>query len=62
MKFEWQVISRDETDYILTCAERSKVIGGWLVINRTGIPVRDEQVISESMVFIPDPKHEWSIE
>lgn len=46
LPFKWEKIEID--------AWRAKVVGGWVLqtINNQ----------SESMVFIPDPNHEWRIE
>lgn len=43
---------------------RLKVYGGWIVHNHNTYFDSNEYVItsSESMVFVPDPKHEWEIE
>lgn len=37
---------------------RVKVFGGWIVISTTILPKGE---VSESMVFIPDPNHQWTI-
>jgi hypothetical protein len=59
MKFEWEMIDNNTVDkkhFAIT--HRAKVIGGWIVHNATKLP----NVGSESMVFIPDPNHEWTLE
>lgn len=49
--FEWENI--DDNQYGET--ERAKVFGGWIIY-------RSVNQLIISMVFIPDPKHEWEIE
>ncbi len=56
MNFEWVEIDFIEDAEIRTW--RAKVIGGWLV--RTECWDKDMGQ-SESMVFLPDLKHEWEI-
>ena len=51
---DWQLITK-EGEYAVY---RAKVFGGWLLQNHaysygTGI--------AQSLLFIPDPKHEWSL-
>ena len=36
---------------------RAKVFGGWIVKSSRDV----YNAVSESMVFIPDPKHEWEM-
>lgn len=57
--FEWEdlISSIDDSSGFITC--RAKVIGGWLVKNLVWDSV--DKVQSESLVFLPDPKHEWEI-
>jgi hypothetical protein len=50
MKFEWQKIEK--------YTRRAKVFGGWIIHSFDSV----EDSLSESMVFIPDPKHEWDLE
>lgn len=57
MKFEWETIKYDRDS---AGTYRAKVIGGWLVKSRTGHFAASPR--SETMVFIPDAKHEWTIE
>lgn len=55
MKFKWEKLA----EY----TRRAKVYGGWLV--HVWTPVDNDSlgdVVSEAMVFIPDPKHEWVID
>ena len=58
MKFEWESIS--ETQKHTTC--RAKVHGGWIINCLTNVIDNSGYNTSESMVFIPDPKHEWTVE
>ncbi len=59
MKFEWEMLSRNEKHINGCVTERAKVIGGWIV--RTICWDGDYQCQSESSVFIPDPEHKWKI-
>ncbi len=58
MKFEWENILAIGTPHQATINLRAKVIGGWVLKN---IYYRGK-LRYENMVFIPDPKHEWSID
>lgn len=40
-------------------SNRAKVFGGWVF--RTVYFEQEENIYSESSVFIPDPQHEWVI-
>ena len=56
--FEWEnlnskTIAKDHFYF----TDRAKVIGGWIVNNRTCAGQRGH----ESMVFIPDQNHEWMV-
>lgn len=56
IKFEWEEMCDQYT-------HRAKVIGGWIV--RSYNFLSDDNSfgsVSECLVFIPDPKHEWEIE
>lgn len=56
MKFEWEQLGE-------TTTKRAKVIGGWLVSNTPryshDVILEDAVPFATSMVFVPDPKHEW---
>lgn len=58
-KIEWQWEKLDEGTY------RAKVIGGWLIMHVNQCIVNDskkrEMAISESMCFIADRDHEWTV-
>lgn len=58
-QIEWEWEKLDETTF------RSKVIGGWLVLHCTHTIItsdkKREMVRSESMQFVADRDHEWSI-
>ena len=55
MKFLWETVSKG---YF-----RAKVFGGWVLHSSRYEYESDMNVsISESMVFIPDPRHEWVID
>lgn len=56
MKFEWEIILENANSTI----SRARIDGcGWLVNSLTESPTKQ---LSESMVFVPDPEHKWSIE
>lgn len=57
MKFEWETIYASKGNHHVTT--RAKVFGGWLVKHRSIPPNSD---LIASMVFVPDPNHEWEIE
>jgi len=47
--FEWEQLTPE--------TQRAKVIGGWLVSRYT----QDVDGVSEAIVFVPDPNHEWRV-
>lgn len=55
MKFEWEELNK--------VMKRAKVHGGWILrsFNYT-TDNKDVYSQSQSMVFIPDPNHEWEID
>jgi hypothetical protein len=53
MKFQWEQIAED--------TRRARVFGGWIVQNLLFKEGERGVFMSESSVFIPDLKHEWSI-
>ena len=55
-QFEWETIAYAE-GFSNTC--RAKVFRGWLVRNQTFDSDAEIFAQSESMVFIPDPSHQW---
>lgn len=64
MKFEWEVLVCGTDNEGGCITHRAKVIGGWIVKNMCWADSpggKDSPVQSESMVFIPDPNHEWEI-
>lgn len=63
MKFEWERLEDQSFEhYTHFTTLRAKVIGGWII--RTNEYTFDEPSVaaSESLVFVPDPKHEWVID
>jgi hypothetical protein len=62
IKFDWEIIygvpNLSESDGGNTTA-RARVPGGWLV--RCLCWCDNNHVQSESMIFLPDKKHEWEI-
>lgn len=61
MNFFWDEIysiSDLNMDFI---TERAMVFGGWLVRSRHWEKAERLECTSESMVFVPDPNHEWII-
>lgn len=61
MKFEWEILVNSNTPSLLLFTKRGKVFGGWIV-NNINYLNDNNQSISESMVFIPDPEHKWSVD
>lgn len=61
MKFKWEVLHIISQEKCGSSTHRVRVFGGWLVSNKSIIEDKN-QTISESMVFVPDPNHEWTIE
>jgi hypothetical protein len=58
MKFEWENLFYHHTaNDKFAFTDRAKVFGGWLVLNKICAGSRAH----ESMVFVPDPNHEWEI-
>lgn len=55
IKFEWEEIFSSPDGRNFTY--RAKVFGGWIISSYTYATTP-----AESMVFIPDPNHEWEIE
>jgi hypothetical protein len=56
--FEWEKINKNLISYTY----RAKVIGGWIVNNFSYDQTKEQTLpISESTVFVPDPKHEWEV-
>jgi len=58
MKFEWENIDRSIDRLCPTVTNRAKVIGGWII----HIGTVANSFHSQSLVFIPDPNHEWVID
>lgn len=59
MKFEWETIHHNHVDdKHFTYTDRAKVFGGWVVNSRTCAGNKAH----ESMVFVPDEFHDWTIE
>ena len=52
IKFEWEDLKQG--------ALRAKVIGGWVL--RSWGAYEESGSVSEAMVFISDPNHEWEVE
>ncbi len=71
MGFEWEEIycAEDSMENVFTLTYRAKVFGGWIVrnivllaIDHVDNPNTDYwERANISMVFVPDPKHEWEI-
>lgn len=68
IKFEWEQFFNKSTDTLACVTARSKVIGGWIIVNRTNGALKSIATgnlsisASESMVFIPDPEHLWEVD
>ena len=52
--FEWEELDN--------YTERLKVIGGWIIKSENSLYENGKWALSESMVFVPDPNHEWEID
>ena len=59
MKFEWEDLHELSSGIAGNATVRAKVFGGWIV-HHTWVLNKNE--IAESMVFVPDPNHEWVID
>jgi len=70
MRFIWEEINSLENRFGNVYMEtfRAKVIGGWIVRQQILLDTEKEEVSEEwanchnSMVFIPDPNHEWEVD
>ncbi len=60
MTFEWESLSRFGDWREGKANDRARVHGGWIV--RSMDWSIEYHIQSESMVFISDPNHEWTIE
>jgi hypothetical protein len=59
MKCEWEKIESFDDASI---TKRLKVQGGWLVVNcSTSTEYFWDKKTSQSMSFLPDPNHKWSV-
>ena len=67
LQFNWELIYKSKDE--ITETWRSKTIGGWLVKNFNCLYTDDvsdtnstrRYTMSESMVFVSDLTHEWTI-
>lgn len=65
MIFEWECIHASENNDVTW---RAPVFGGWIVRHQDeyerSIPdhYNTDHVMTFSMVFVPDPNHEWNID
>lgn len=74
MKFSWEEIWNNQDHHFHQDhweeTSRAKVFGGWIVTHITGCDHvnekdKDDKAWTErrtSLVFVPDPNHEWEIE
>lgn len=60
MKFEWESIFEFSSSVATRFSGRAKVKGGWIVHDF----IRNDKSMemTGSMVFVPDPNHEWEID
>jgi hypothetical protein len=58
-EFKWEELSINDTSKLKHSTYRSKVIGGWVLMNNIGLA---SYGLTQGMVFIPDPEHRWEIE
>jgi hypothetical protein len=57
--FEWHsFVKITYRDYTCT-TKRAKIKDGWLVLHET--INKEMNLMSESMIFISDPEHQWEI-
>ena len=59
---EWQPIDQRSCEQFNTdmmMVFRAKIHGGWLVRLNRELVVEDNNVISSSITFVPDPGHDW---
>lgn len=62
MKFEWETIHSNHNKNIGgSVTYRAKVIGGWIISNDVYTDDSNKRNITTSMIFVPDPNHEWEI-
>jgi len=54
----WEGIYGGDSDDYYEALERLKVPGGWLVLYTENT---DEDSLSATMTFLPDPNHEWEL-
>jgi len=60
---KWEIISDYNDGVDQNQMARAKVFGGWIIKSHTySTKSFVANLISESMVFMPDPNHEWKIE
>lgn len=53
IEWDWEKVDRR--------TERAKVIGGWLIRSFNYKNEKSFEVTAESMVFVPDSNHDWTI-
>ena len=62
MIFDWEVIQREGDQFEGSTTARAPVFGGWLVKDLhwdDGKGNGQVNLLSHSMVFVPDPEHVW---
>ena len=65
MKFKWELLDHMDDLDENQMTHRAKVFGGWVLLythtedNSADMKI---EVMSNTMTFIPDAKHEWEIE
>lgn len=60
IEFEWEPLDKWGDEGEITC--RAKVFGGWIVKAETyNDGKRGFKTTNLSLVFVPDPKHEWEL-
>ena len=55
-KLRWETIVYSDFDKDQPINKRLKVFGGWVVRN-----LSTSGEVGDSMVFVPDPNHEWKL-
>lgn len=56
--FEWESLGLVESHASFHGNARAKVYGGWIFKNIAGSV---NTTLATSMVFVPDPNHEWEV-
>lgn len=65
MKLDWEIIEQsleeEEINGLKYCTSRIKTPMGWIVKNSKIVGFENLIYPLETMTFVPDPNHEWTI-